>query len=308
MSIIEKALQKAEIEKNAVASSVEKNNIDNTYNAPDLKDNATLYSTGGMVNAFIEQTPVSSNIQAEINKIDWERLKSNGFLGNEKVNSQLAEEFRVIKRPLINNALSTETHRINRPNLILVCSSIPGEGKTFISINLALSIANELDTKVLLIDADVEKPSISKQMGIPRGPGLIEYLENPRINFNDVVLRTDLSNLSIIPAGKKHKLSTELLASQRMYELTDELNKRYHDRIVIFDSAPLLAATQADVLAELVGQIVFVIAARSTLQSVVNEALSKIDKCDMVFPVLNKITKNFGSGHGYGYGYGHYGQ
>lgn len=239
--------------------------------------------------------------------INWSKLAEEGFLDNNDTKSQLAEEFRVIKRPLVNNAQGAKDNRIDRSNLILICSSLPNEGKTFVSINLALSIANERDKSVLLIDADVEKPSVSKQLGIKQSPGLIEYLEDEKVSFSDILLKTDLSNLSVIPAGKRHKYSTELLSSQRMYLFAEEISKRYKDRIVIFDSPPLLVATQAQILAELVGQVVLVIAAEITPQSVVADSVSKLANCDVVMTLLNKTRKEIDIyGHNYGYGnYGH---
>jgi protein-tyrosine kinase len=115
-----------------------------------------------------------------------------------------------------------------------------------------------------------------------------------------------MPNLSVIPAGKRHNFSTELLSSQRMYHFAEEVSRRYKDRIVIFDSPPLLVATQAQVLAELVGQVVLVIAAEETPQGVVNESVSKLSNCDVVMTLLNK-TKRELELYGYGYGYGKYG-
>lgn len=240
--------------------------------------------------------------------INWHKLAEEGFLDSNDTKSQLAEEFRVIKRPLVNNALGANSG-IDRANLILICSSLPGEGKTFVSINLALSIANERDKNVLLIDADVEKPSVSKHLGIKQLPGLIEYLEDETVNFADILLKTDLANLSVIPAGKRHKYSTELLSSQRMYLFAEEISKRYKDRIVIFDSPPLLVATQAHVLSELVGQVVLVIGAESTQQTIVAESVAKLAECDVVMTLLNKTRKEVDIyGYGHKYGYGQYGQ
>lgn len=238
--------------------------------------------------------------------INWAALAADGFIDQNDTKSQLAEEFRVIKRPLVNNIQGGEANGISRANLILICSSLPGEGKTFVSINLALSIANELDKSVLLIDADVEKPSVSKQLGINQSPGLIEYLENDKVTFSDILFKTDLSNLSVIPAGKRHKYSTELLSSQRMYLFAEEVSRRYKDRVVIFDSPPLLVATQAQILAELVGQVVLVIAAEDTPQNIVNESISKLSNCDVVMTLLNKTKKELDL-YGYNYGYGKYG-
>jgi exopolysaccharide/PEP-CTERM locus tyrosine autokinase len=296
MSIIENALKKANKEPlvNNESPMILSNQLEGAIN---LKEQDVGFNNelGDAV------TPVESQVY-----IDWVTLAAEGFIDQNNTKSQLAEEFRVIKRPLVNNIQDSAINGIKRSNLILICSSLPGEGKTFVSINLALSIANELDKKVLLIDADVEKPSISKQFGIKSSTGLIEYLESDKITFSDILLKTDLPNLSLIPAGKRHKYSTELLSSQRMYLFADEISRRYSDRVVIFDSPPLLVATQAQVLAELVGQVVLVIGAEETPQSVVNDSIAKLANCDVVMTLLNKTKKELDL-YGYNYGYGKYG-
>lgn len=296
MSIIENALKKAGSKGLVIQDSHE-------------NSSAVLASAVGVSDVGVKKlndTSVGSSSERQV-VIDWRNLTESGFIDNNNAKSQLAEEFRVIKRPLVNNIQGAENNGINRSNLILICSSLPGEGKTFVSINLALSIANERDKSVLLIDADVEKPSISKQLGVESPLGLIEYLEDDKVNFSDILLKTDLPNLSIITAGKRHKYSTELLSSQRMYLFAEEVSRRYKDRIVIFDSPPLLVATQAQILAELVGQVVLVIAAEVTPQSVVNESVAKLSNCDVVMTLLNKTRKEIDIyGHNYGYGkYGH---
>jgi exopolysaccharide/PEP-CTERM locus tyrosine autokinase len=299
MSIIENALKKAGSQGLVVESAGNSTSVagknSNSELSSNVSDTAEVKNTGSLL---------SSEQQVIIN---WRSLAENGFIDNNNAKSQLAEEFRVIKRPLVNNIQGSENNGINRSNLILICSSLPGEGKTFVSINLALSIANERDKSVLLIDADVEKPSISKQLGINSPRGLIEYLEDDRVTFSDILLKTDLPNLSLIAAGKRHKYSTELLSSQRMYLFAEEVSRRYKDRIVIFDSPPLLVATQAQILAELVGQVVLVIAAEATPQSVVNESVAKLSNCDVVMTLLNKTRKEIDIyGHNYSYGkYGH---
>jgi exopolysaccharide/PEP-CTERM locus tyrosine autokinase len=296
MSIIENALKKANKEPlvNNESPMILSNQLEGAINQKE-QDVGFNNELGDAV------TPLESQVY-----IDWVTLAAEGFIDQNNTKSQLAEEFRVIKRPLVNNIQDSAINGIKRSNLILICSSLPGEGKTFVSINLALSIANELDKKVLLIDADVEKPSISKQFGIKSSTGLIEYLESDKITFSDILLKTDLPNLSLIPAGKRHKYSTELLSSQRMYLFADEISRRYSDRVVIFDSPPLLVATQAQVLAELVGQVVLVIGAEETPQSVVNDSIAKLANCDVVMTLLNKTKKELDL-YGYNYGYGKYG-
>ncbi len=258
----------------------------------------------GDTNAVVSEPVSEQTDKRPVETFNWPFLKENGYIADDDSHSVIAEEYRSIKRPLVVNAIGARKKDIQRSNLILITSSIPGEGKTFTSINLALSIAAELDKKVLLIDADVSKPSVSKILGIKKTPGLIEYLEGGVDDLSDIILRTEVSGLRIIPAGKRHKFSTELLSSNKMALLAQELSDRYPDRIVIFDSPPLLATTQAEVLASLVGQVVLVVAAESTAQDIVMESVKKLTSCaDVVLTLLNKTQRSLDSSY---YGYGQY--
>ena len=308
MSIIEKAVEKAgkegkrqhktdqltekEQDLDEVSASKGKNNV-----AVQQQIAQEVTTEGKLEN---EQTK-----KAKFVTIDVKALFKKGFLVTDNASPQMVEEFRVIKRPLVKNALGGSDNGIKRSNLILITSSIASEGKTYTAINLALSIANELDRKVLLVDADVAKPSVSKVLGIQdQGSGLLEYLEDESVDFSEIIFETNIPGLRLIQAGKKHYLSTELLASNRMAQLAGELSSRYPDRIVIFDSPPLLAATQAEVLATLVGQVVLVVEAEKTSQNMVTDALDKLDMCDVVFGLLNKYSRSFDYDY---YGYGQYG-
>ncbi|MEJ2643950.1 MAG: XrtA-associated tyrosine autokinase [Gammaproteobacteria bacterium] len=218
--------------------------------------------------------------------------------------SGLAEEFRHIKRPLLMNVQGRGATLVENPNLIMVTSSLAGEGKTFTTINLALSIATELDKTVLLADADVAKPDVGAMLGVRAEKGLIDVLLGD-VRVPDVMLRTDIPNLTLLPAGRRHPHATELLASESMRLLAQELSTRYADRIVVFDSPPLLLTSEASVLAGLMGQIVLVIEESRTLQPVVKQALSMLDTSEIVGLVLNKKRAR-GTGDYYG-GYGYYG-
>lgn len=294
MSTIEDALKKAEAQEK---KHMGKEDISSDI-ADAEKDHADAYK--------IKASDVSKNYSQarEVEKFDWNFLKVNGFICADNTHSKMSEEYRSIKRPLVVNAIGARKKDIHRSNLILITSSVPKEGKTFTSINLALSISAEMDKKVLLIDADVSKPSISKVLGIKRTPGLIEYLEGEINDLSEIILQTEIDGLRIIPAGKRHQYSTELLASNKMIELTKELSERYADRIVIFDTPPLLATTQAEVVASLVGQVVLVIAADTTPQNMVMESVKKLESCaDVVLTLLNKAKRSLDTNY---YGYGHY--
>ncbi len=232
--------------------------------------------------------------------IDFARLKARGFVTPDAGTTQIAEEFRVIKRPIIRNALGQAGARVKNGNLVMVTSALPGEGKTFTSINLAMSIATEVDSTVLLVDGDVAHPSLPDVLGTPHGPGLLDLMTRDDLDFADALVKTNIDKLSLLPAGSRHRRSTELLASEQMASLLREIASRYRDRIIIFDSPPLLATTEARVLAANMGQIVMVVAADATSQHAVNQALATVEGCDIVLMVLNKASRtDVGTYYGY---------
>ncbi|MGZ8161476.1 MAG: XrtA-associated tyrosine autokinase [Methylobacter sp.] len=300
MSIIENAFNKAKSEGRKVDDGTD---FPLEINKAPLEQPNLLKQSISPVYEVSHAEKTESPTTEETTEINWAKLAELGFVTPGDSNTQTIEEYRNIKRPLVSNAFGEGSAGIDRSNLILITSSVPGEGKTFTAINLALSIATERDKKVLLIDADVARPSISKTLGIKSSPGLIEYLEGQDVEFSDIVLKTNMPGLRVIPAGKRHKHSTELLSSNRMILLAKQLSNRYPDRIVIFDSPPLLAATQGEILARLVGQVVLVIEAETTLQSMVMESVNKLASCDVVLAVLNKSKVGMEAGY---YRYGQY--
>ena len=230
-------------------------------------------------------------------------LGLDGFISPQTERSRTAEEFRMIKRPLLQRAFS-DAAAGEHPNLITVTSSVAGEGKTFTSLNLAISIAMELDRTVLIVDADLANPGLSRLLKAQELPGLTERLLDEGLDLKDLLLHTDVPKLTLLPAGRRHRRSTELLASNAMKELLNELATRYPDRVVLFDSPPLLATSEASVLAEQAGQVCLVVESATTPQFLVKEALSLLRHQDRVSLVLNKTRDQLLSGrHGYYYGY-----
>jgi protein-tyrosine kinase len=238
-------------------------------------------------------------------EIDLARLSASGYIAPTAPRSRLAEEFRVIKRPLINNILGKSAAPVRNANRIMVTSAEPGEGKTFVSLNLAMSLAMELDTEVLLVDADAQRPALLERLGLAQSTGLLDLLADPDLPLESVVFRTNVERLSILPAGRPQQRSTELLASDAMSHLVEKLATSDSRRIVLFDTPPLLAASESRVLAAHMGQVVMVIAADETPQGTVAEALSTIENCPVVFTLLNRVSR---SERGRYYGsYGAYG-
>ena len=228
--------------------------------------------------------------------------EANMLIPGSHLGPDFSDEYRRIKRPLLANAFGKTAALVDRGNLILVTSAVPGEGKTHTAVNLALSIAQERDHTVLLVDCDVCKQGVSRKFGLANRPGLVELLESDSFTLGDALLRTDVPELSMLCAGKQHEYVTELLASQRMFSLVDEMVSRYDDRVIIFDGPPLLPTPQTHVLATLVGQVVFVIESGKTPQAVVEEAMELIPDDKATGLVMNK-SEGLSGRSGYYYGY-----
>jgi protein-tyrosine kinase len=275
--------------------------------AGSIPQSAPWSAPAGPADAFGVNAPVSRRVD-----IDLAALAAAGFITPSSPRSIQADQFRVIKRPLIANAIGKGAATLKHANLIMVTSALAGEGKTYTSINLAMSIAAELDSTVMLVDADVARPSALRTLGLEPSAGLLDVLEG-KAELPEVLLRTNVDKFTILPAGTPHPRATELLASEAMNRLLDDMATRYPDRIIIFDSPPLLLTTESRALATHMGQIVVVVQAGRTLQSDVQHALSTIDACPVRMMVLNKARADGpgsyggygGYGYGYGYGYGH---
>lgn len=237
--------------------------------------------------------------------IDKASLAERGYLIDDGARKSIKDEFRQIKRTLLNNAFGSGAKMLSNPNLIMVSSAKPNEGKTFVSINLALSIALEQDKTVLLIDADVLRPSISRELGLDQPDGLIEYLLDNDKKVSDIIYNTNIDKLKLIPAGSPHHLSNELLASEKMAAFAKELSSRYPDRVVIFDCPPLIGVTETLVLANLMGQAIVVVEESKTSINNIKVATESLNEDLALGIVLNKAIRSHKDLYGYyGYGYG----
>ena len=261
-------------------------------------------------NMFRESTADDINVVARTQDRNWpvqERLRSIGMLVPGGLDTKFLDEYRRIKRPILANAFGKNADLVDRGNLILVTSAVPNEGKTYTAVNLALAIAQERDHTVLLIDCDSVKRDASRMVGLEGMTGFTDVLERNDLDLSDVMWRTDIPDLVLIPAGRPYDNATELFASNKMSDLADELLSRYQDRVIIFDSPPLLATPQTAVLANLVGQVTVVVAAGQTSVAMVNDSLDLIPRDKAIGLVLNKVTgvlrrqpSRYYGYHGYG--------
>ena len=237
-------------------------------------------------------------------ELNFSRLREKGYVvpGDR---STTAEEIRLIKRPLLRQAFAAGRPINGISHLMMVTSARPSEGKTFMAVNLALSMALEKDITVLLIDADVAQPAIPGVLGFESDRGLLDLLVDPTLDMSDVMIRTNLDNLSILPAGRDTPNANELLASSKMEALVKEIAERYPDRVIIFDTPPVLVRTETSVLASHVGQVAFVIEAEQTNESAVKESLELLNGCSNIGLILNKLRSSYGTER-FGQYYGRY--
>lgn len=255
--------------------------------------------------AAIEAPPRLPKRTSKTIEIDLTKLERHGMLVPSGVRSDLALEFRHVKRPLLKNAQGAKATGKERQSLIMVTSALPGEGKTFCAINLALSMAMEVDTSVLLVDADVLRPAVFDRLGLQSGKGLLDLLTDDSLEMSDALLKTNIPKLSLLPAGQPNPMATELLASDAMDRWLAEVAARYPDRVVIFDAPPLLLTTESRVLASRVGQVVVVVDSATTSMAKASEAFATIENCPLVMSVLNKCPRQDApAAYKYGYSYG----
>jgi protein-tyrosine kinase len=234
-------------------------------------------------------------------RVGRDRLLRQSIITPDSERTAVAESFRRIKQQILANLAGPETGA-PPANLVLVTSAVAGEGKTFCAINLAISIALEMDRTALLIDADVAKPAVLRTLGLEAEKGLMDALLDPRVDLAEVLCKTDIGRLTLMPSGTTHRHATELLASDAMRRLLHDMAERYRDRVIIFDSPPLLAASEAGALASQMGQIVVVVEAGKTSEAALKEALGRIASMKVAGLVLNK-----GKNPSLEYGYGSYG-
>lgn len=305
MSIIERAAGKLEKEGKVGARQTPPQGPSSTLVNSGQKHSSANDTPEEEISQSFSPNPVPPSASASTSKritLNLAKMRQYGIVTPDEGRTQVAEQFRVIKRPLLTNAFNQGAGMIKNGNLIMVTSALAGEGKSFCTVNLAMSIAMEMDRRVLLVDADVARPTVPKILGLGTERGLMDILLDEKLKLADVLIKTNVEKLTLLTAGTRHSHSTELLASQSMEALLKELAQRYADRIVIFDSPPLLLTSEARVLASQMGQIVVVVEAETTSQQAVKEMLRQIESCDVVNLIYNK-ARSFSGGEYYGYYY-----
>jgi len=309
MAIIERAVEIAEsqakpespqpaVESVATSSAVSQERLQErqTLRQPALTHQAELSMTARDLKPIVQ--------------IDFERLRGAGRLPSPEAARRTDDEIRRIKWPLLGAIAGRPGQSAVRNNVILVTSALPGEGKTFTALNLALSIVRDREMRVILVDADVERPGLTPALGLDEHAGLNDVLEDVAGDVGSITYQTDVKGLFVVPSGKWHHQAPEFFAGTRMPQIIEELIRRVGNGVIVLDSPPLLATNEAQVMTRYVGQVLFVVRADDTEQRAVREAMALIDDRASISAVLNRVQPSavgsyYGQySHGYGLGYG----
>lgn len=239
--------------------------------------------------------PVPARSARERVDLNHDALAASGLLVPDQPGGSLAEEMRLLKRRLLSAVETRVNQGDEAARLVLVASGKPGEGKTFMALNLALSIAGERDRNVLLVDGDNAKPELLARLGVAsEGKGFLEALSDPHLDPESLVLDTDIEGLSLLPSGRRDRKAPELLASARAGEVLDRLIAADPRRIVLIDSSPALASSATVALAAHVGQALVVVKADATSEAELKETLDLLSPCDHLSLVLNAAAFQVG--------------
>jgi protein-tyrosine kinase len=319
MSIIERALRKAQQRDKQAATPLSASAGSGSVEAPvPLEAAAPVLpeDTGGRELLRQDDDSLAFHDLKQIVEIDVARLRESGRLPPEYAAHQTDEEIRRIKWPLLSALAGRGGVAPARNNVVLVTSAEPSEGKSYASLNLALSIVRDREMRVILVDGDVALPGLTPTLGLDSALGLNDVLADPALDINDVIYRTTVDGLFFVPAGKWREHSPELMAGSRMPQVIQELGGRVGNGVVILDSPPLLATNEAQAVTRYVGHVLLVVRADRTEQRAVLDALALVDKSAQVSAVLNAVeasllSKYYGQYY-YGYGkkggYGRYGR
>jgi exopolysaccharide/PEP-CTERM locus tyrosine autokinase len=234
--------------------------------------------------------------------VDNAALRARGYFPEQERDRQFADQYRRIKQPLIDKVISGHA-AIGEVRMIMVTSALPGDGKTFTSINLALSMALERDLSVLLVDADVAKRHVSDILNLQSHAGLLDALVDESLDAESLIVPTTVRGFSVLPAGHRVASTAELLSSERMRKIVGALC-RDSRRIVLLDSPPLLVTNEARALLKIAGQVVLVVRAGKTPRPAVQAAVALFDPQQAGGMVLNEVQGSAGEEY---YAYGSYG-
>jgi receptor protein-tyrosine kinase len=245
---------------------------------------------------------------APLQRLDTEALKQAGLVLNERGRTRISEELRITAGSIL-RTLQAGKNRLEASHLLMITSAKPGEGKSFTALNLAASMAQSGQGEVLLVDCDAKPRSLSGLMGLANAPGVYNLISNPALRVEDMVLRTPISTLSILPIGAREDPTADPGMTRPVSAAIERLRRRLAHHFIILDCAPCLSTSDPSTLAALVDQVIMVVEAERTQRSEIEASLELVRACPNIALVLNKVrlTTNATFGAYYYYGSKPYG-
>lgn len=228
--------------------------------------------------------------------LDPARLEALGLLSPRTRRSRLAEEIRLIKRRLIQQLGPVLDVDLPLGAVLMVTSARPGEGRSFVAANLALSFALDEQVEAVLVEADVHTPTLGHALGLPQAPGLVDLLSDPTIDPDHALLIDDALGLTLLAAGRPVTTASHLFGSHRAKDLLRALATLAEGSVVIVDTPPLLTSTEALALTQAVDHVVLVVEADRTSRADVGSALDMLENVPGISLVLNKALPVTGGG------------
>lgn len=246
---------------------------------------------------WVDTAQVNMENDADHLRVDFDMLAGHGFITRETMEEVLAREFSLVKRRLFRRLDyfsraqkgKRKEQQDERCPVVLVTSSKPGEGKTFSACNLALSLSFEEQIKVLLIDADLAKPSVPGVFGFPEDkPGLYDCLKDPKRKVWNDIQKVAGTRLAILPAGVALTSPAPLLNSDTMLKTLDEVSHGTNAfDFVVVDGPPLLATTEAAILGNYADEIMLVVGAGDAKTAQVKSSIEMLGAKDKTNLLVN---------------------
>jgi len=286
MSLVEKALQKIQSQSGKPALPQVDERGQASKLQPGVAASGSFGTSGGL--QFVPHGPAIG--------IDIANLRKSGLIPDLEQERVVMRQLRAVKQSLLRKIASDPVAPLSVPRTVMVTSGLPGDGKTFTSLNLALSLAREKDLKILLVDADMPKPHITSVLGLKSQRGLIDVVSETDTDVASIVRATSVPGLYFVPAGVVSDEATELLSSGRMTSVVRRLANLGSNWIIVFDSPPTLVTNEAQALAALMSQILVVVRAGATPQTVVSETIAILGASSASISLLLNDAKSSSSG------------
>ena len=289
LNLIQRAMQRTALSRTAVP--VDNGALKKANGQPKIASAAQKEANNVPSQPHWKAEPAQIAREAELVHFDYAKLRSSRIVTPDNTNSATYNEFRSLKRKLIPMTRDRESGTMTS-NVVMVTSALPREGKTFTVMNLAICLAAERNSNVILVDGDVVRGSISDYFHGENQDGLVDLLTEKRQRIADLLHPcADLPGLHVLFAGSRHQAASELLASHRMANICSSLSKHFEQSIVLFDTPPVLATSETPAIAAHAHHLIMLVASGQSGRHQVVAALEEVSRCPSISLLFNRSSQ-----------------